>query len=234
MRIYELLEAKPINQNVDIEHYGIWQVEMSNRPVKMPAYTGNVAQYVAKVTDKRTGKSYIAAGIDQASAREAAIAQGVEDTSGERSSNPADYNGFDIHFNVNFGKEFYNPKASIYFKFMQEGGQTLLVRASRAYVAAFGNDLKDLGFQRASIRYEVKGEELSSPILSFYLSRRDLVEAELSVGMRYQVTLAQLDSDENELFIVEPVSKVQMYHHKEKLNVPGFTINGRGYHGNRS
>lgn len=224
MLIRELLEANPVN--LDTEHYGIWTVEMSPRPVLMPAYTGNTRQYVAKATDKRTGKSYISAGQDQVSAREAAIAKGIEDTAGEISTDPADYDIFNIHFNVSFGREFHNPKASAYFKFMQEGGQTMLVRANREYVSAFGSELKELGFQHAVVRHEIKGEPLTAPVLSFNISHRRLADSGLSVGMRYRVRFANLDSDGNELFSIEPVSRVQTYRHKELLNFPSFTVNG--------
>lgn len=226
MRIQELLEAQPIASGFDVEHYGIWTVEMSRIPVKMPAYTGDTRQYVAKATDKRTGKSYIAAGHDQASAREAAIAQGVDDNAGETSSNPDDYDVFFVNFNVAFSREFHNAKASTYFKFIHEGGETFLVRANREYAAAFGSELADLGFHHAHVRRAVSGSELSSPVLSFNLGRSTLDQWGLAVGMRYQVKFAQLDSDENELFSISPISKVQTYHHKERFNTPTFTVNG--------
>jgi hypothetical protein len=226
MLIRELLEAKPISNTYDTEHYGVWTVEMSQRPVRMPAITGDTAQYVAKVTHKRTGQTEIAAGSSQSEARERALSLATGVQANDTTHDISRYGIFMIDFNAEFMREYWNKNSSSWYRFSHEGDQILLIRASQNYVQEFGEELRELDFSRASIRTENKGVELATPHLGFSLGAHQFRRTGLSVKTRYMVKFEYLDGDKNEVFSTMLHSRIQGIEGPgkiERLNFPAFT-----------
>jgi len=229
MRIQELLEAKPLSNGYDVEHYGVWTVEMSQHPVRMPAITGNTAQYVAKVTHKRTGKIEIAAGSSQSEARERALGLATGVKADDPTYDAGQYDAFTIDFNAAFTREYWNKNSSSWYRFSHEGDQILLIRASQNYAQEFGEELRELGFSRAIIRTQHRGIELATPHLGFSLGAQQFRRTGLSIKTRYMVKFEYLDSDKNEVFSTMVHSRVQGIEgpgKPELLKFPAFSTSG--------
>lgn len=209
----------------EITHYGNWTIEASLGPVRMPKITGNTAMFVAKAMHKNSDRILFGKGKNQNEATEDAIAQingNIENV--RRSSNPDDFKAFNVDLNVDFTKNYLDPKSGNYFKLdKDDAGQPVLIMASREYFANFGKDMEELGFRKATSR---TSSLPGNPTPAYGLSiTRDLVkDLGLIPNMRYTLHDIGQDSDGNEMFSLKGDIRTTGPNDKYRMNAPGLTL----------
>ena len=216
MRINEILnEAEP--PKVDIEHYGNWIISMSKDPVIMKAITGDKAQFVAKVTNKRRPQAvFFGVGNTQGAARDDGMSKAVDQ---ERPDIHIKYSTIQGYLNMPFVREYITDLQNTYVKFIKDDvGQTSLVLANDEYAAEFGKSLMELGFARCSPDLR-EGSGTRFVITSDMLSTYGLIP-----NMRYSLNAYDTDEDGNQLFQLIPESRSQGPWDKMVMRDPGLTI----------
>lgn len=216
MRINEILnEAEP--PKVDIEHYGNWIISMSKDPVIMKAITGDKAQFVAKVTNKRRQQAvFFGVGNTQGAARDDAMSKAVDQ---ERPDMHVKYSAIQGYLNMPFVREYITDLDNTYVKFIKDDvGQTSLVLANDEYATEFGKSLVELGFNRCTPH----GGAATGP--KFNITSDTLLTYGLIPNMRYALSAYDTDNDGNQLFQLIPESRSQGPWDKMVMRTPGLTI----------
>jgi len=214
MRINEILNEAE-TPKVDIEHYGNWTISMSKDPVIMKAITGDTAQFVAKVTNKRRPQAvFFGVGTTQGAARDDAMSKAVDQ---ERPDMHVKYSLIQGKLNVPFFREYSSDNRNTYVKFIKDDiGNTSLVLANDQYAREFGKSLSELGFSRCTptpnfgMNFTITGDMLST--------------YGLIPNMRYSLSAYDTDNDGNQLFQLIPESRSQGPWDKMIMRTPGLTI----------
>lgn len=238
MRISEILNSKELLEvgewgkkkettpkyQIDVEHFGNWTVKMSDRPIVMGDLTGPTAKYVAIVTHKQKKYANLyfrGVGQSQAEARDDALAKA---RATDRPIDPDQFKSFSIDLNVEFSKQYLDPRSGNYFKFKKEGDDLYLVMASPRYFKEFGGDLEELGFKKATSRVDVTGTK-ATEIYGITLSHNTVKKLRLIPNMRYSLEkLQHTDSDGNTLFLMHQDTRSQSSRDKYRMGIPGLTV----------
>ena len=227
MRLFELFEntfdilTEFDEKNVDTEHYGNWTVKISKTPVIMGALTNQEKKYVAKLTHKKLDKTYLGVGNTQGEARDKAF----EKAQDERPEDPDAFKSFTADLNADFTREYFDPRRGAYFKFAKDNGQIFLVMAGIEYFRAFGKDMEQLGFRKASNRIATQ-QGNATEVYGFPLSKNTVKELGLVPNMRYTLDQVEDDADGNAMFVMHADTRSQGRHDKYRMNRPGVTIAG--------
>ena len=211
-----LAEAVPKFQTIK---HGNWTILVSDEPVVSPQ-TGMAPKYIARaVNNKDRNKAPIMAyAMTQHGAIDAAQDQ-MFDLS-RASTDPSDYKSFAVDFNIDFTKQYMDPRQGNYFKFeIGPGGEPQLVMASKEYFKAFGSEMEELGFRR--IRNRNWG--VDSNIYGFGLGPNKVKELGLIPNMRYALEYVHDDADGNKVFSLIARSRYTG-NNKMRLHEPGFTL----------
>lgn len=215
MRIKEILkEAEP--PKVDIEHQGNWTITMSREPVILRSVTGDKAQFVAKITNKKkTGVLFTGAGSTQGAARDAAMANASKM---DRPDTVKKYSHIECIMNVDFIRTFVEDLNTTYFKFVHaDNDQTELVMASKHFVKVFHKELLQQGFQKAAAH--------STTIkCRFAISAAAMYKYKLVPNMRYIVRESDTDEYGNQSFELIPTFVSQGPWDNLLLHTPGMTV----------
>lgn len=208
----------------DRDHYGNWTVDMSQKPVKMPKLTGDTVMYVAKATHKKIeGLVLYGKGNTQGAARDDAMSQIHDKT---RSADPDAFKQFTIDLNVDFTREYLDPKSGNYFKMAKnDAGEPVLVMASRDYFAAFGKDMEQLGFRRGYQRTSAaRMGAAATPVYAVPTSKGQVKALGLIPNMRYSLHDVGQDEDGNQMFALKADTRVISPQDRYKMGVPGLTL----------
>jgi hypothetical protein len=226
MRFFEIVESfSDIFEaaNSDREYYGNWVVDMSTKPVVMGTVTGPTAKYVARITHKRKNDIvYYGTGDSQAAAREEGLKKAHAT---DRTDDPDKFRSFTADLNVNFSQEYHDRNSTPFFKFTKDSGKLFLVRASKEYFQAFGREIEQLGFRKATGRLSQMGGN-ATQIYGFPISKNTIKSLELVPNMRYTLEYVNDDEDGNAMFAMYPDSRTQGPQDKYRMNFPGITISG--------
>ena len=215
------LNKSPKNK-FETMQYGNWTIDMSLDPIMMPKITGNTAMFVARATHKKDARGVLfGKGNSQAAARDDVLSQ-INDNL--RSANPDDFTQFTIDLNVDFTKNYLDPKSGNYFKLQKDdAGQPVLVMASREYFANFGKEMEDLGFRKATSRIKITGNN-SIPVYALAISKNAVKSLGLIPNMRYTLEEVGQDSDGNTMFSLKADTRTLGKHDKYRMGVPGLTL----------
>lgn len=207
----------------DQEDYGNWTVKMSKKPVVMGQVTGPEAKYVALIQHKRNQEIKIfGTGKSQAAAREDGLKKAQ---STDRTDDVDKFRSFTGDLNVNFTKEFLEADTTPFYKFEKDGEGIFLIQASKKYFQAFGREIEQLGFKKASGRNSRMGD-MATQIYGFPISKNTVKAMGLIPNMRYALKYVNDDGDGNAMFLMIPDSRSQGPQDKYRMNMPGITIAG--------
>lgn len=221
MRAYEFIAEA----SFQVIRHGTWDIAVSDDPIKSPQ-TGDTPKYVARAVNTRgqgprKGDVKVAYAMTQNGAVEA-VQDMVLDIS-RASINPDDYRTFTVDLNVNFTKEYIDPRQGNYFKLdRDEAGQPILVMASKEYYQTFGDELEDLGFLVVRNRI-VKQEGSSTPVYGFGVGPNKVKRLGLVPNMRYVTDYVHDDADGNAVFRLIPHSRYTGTG-KMRMGEPGFIL----------
>lgn len=220
MRAYEFITEA----SFQVSRHGTWDIAVSDDPIKSPQ-TGNTPKYVARAVNTRgqgtrKGDVKIAYAMTQNGAVEA-VQDMVLDIS-RASINPDDYHSFNADFNVNFTKEYIDPRQGNYFKFdKDESGQPVLIMASKEYYRSFGSELRDLGFLVAHNR--MTRDDAPMPMYALSIGPKKVKQLGFIPNMRYVTDYVHDDADGNAVFRLIPHSRYTGTG-KLRMGEPGFTL----------
>jgi hypothetical protein len=226
MRYFEILESF-IDlfeaAGFDTEYYGNWIVDMSIKPIVMGNVTGPKPTYVARITHKRRKDIvFYGTGDSQGAAREAGLKKAQAT---DRTDDPDQFRSFTADLNVNFSQEYHDSNSTPFFKFTRDSNGLFLVRASKEYFQAFGREIEQLGFRKATGRIaQVSGN--ATQIYGFPISKSTIKSLELIPNMRYTLEYVNDDEDGNAMFVMIADSRSQGPQDKYRMNYPGITISG--------
>jgi len=177
-RLHELNLRDPKYDYID---HGPWQIIVSKKPVVMGSITGPNAKYVAKaILKKDSRKQHIGVGLTQNGAIEDVSAKAVD--LNRASLDPDDYENYVIDFNVDFTREYMDPKTGHFFKFEKgDDGAPRLISAGPDWYAKFGKDMEQLGFRKASNKTGHK-QESQIPTYSFPIGKPKVKELGFTNG----------------------------------------------------
>jgi hypothetical protein len=216
---YDLFEAV----DFDTEDYGNWTVKMSKKPVVMGQVTGPEAKYVALIQHRRNKDIKVfGTGTSQAAAREDGLKKAQ---STDRTDDVDKFRSFTGDLNVNFTKEFLEADTAPFYKFERDSGNVFLIQASKQYFRAFGREIEQLGFKKASGRNSRMGE-MATQIYGFPISKNTVKGIGLIPNMRYALKYVNDDQDGNAMFLMIADSRSQGPQDKYRMNMPGITIAG--------
>lgn len=219
MRAYEFITEA----NYQVTRHGTWDIAVSNDPIKSPQ-TGDTLKYIARAVNtrgigSRKGEVKIAYAMTQNGAIEA-VQDMLLDIS-RASINPDDYRSFTIDFNVDFTKEFIDPRQGNYFKLtLDDIGKPMLVMASLEYYKAFGSEMSDLGFSIVRDRYM---KDTGTPAYGLPLGPNKVKQLGLVPNMRYVTDYVHDDADGNAVFRLTPHSRYTGVS-KMRMREPGFIL----------
>jgi hypothetical protein len=218
--IAELFEASVYDE---VPSKGNWDIRVSKKPIVMPKITGNKAQYVAAINHSKRNITIFGTG----DSREAAIENGMEKTTddGGRTADPDQFKSFTADLNVDFTNDLHNdPDATPFFRFVKHNGKPFLVRASEEYYKAFGKEIEQLGFRKATGRLSRIGN--ATQIYGFPISRNTIKSLGFVPNGRYVLSQENDDEDGNTLFSMTYDSRSLGPQDKFRMGKPGITISG--------
>ena len=218
--LHELNLRDPKYDYID---HGPWQIIASKQPVVMGSITGPNAKYVAKaILKKDSRKQHIGVGLTQNGAIEDVSAKAVD--LNRASLDPDDYESYVIDFNVDFTREYMDPKTGHFFKFEKgDDGAPRLISAGPDWYAKFGKDMEQLGFRKASNKTGHK-QESQIPTYSFPIGKPKVKELGLIPNVRYTVELDNQDADGNDVFTIHKHSRYTGVGTRMMMREPGFIL----------
>ena len=218
--LHELNLRDPKYDYID---HGPWQIIASKKPVVMGSITGPNAKYVAKaILKKDSRKQHIGVGLTQNGAIEDVSAKAVD--LNRASLDPDDYESYVIDFNVDFTREYMDPKTGHFFKFEKgDDGAPRLISAGPDWYAKFGKDMEQLGFRKASNKTGHK-QESQIPTYSFPIGKPKVKELGLIPNVRYTVELDNQDADGNDVFTIHKHSRYTGVGTRMMMREPGFIL----------
>jgi len=209
-------EAMPTWQTIK---HGNWMISVSDEPVVSPQ-TGMAPKYIARAVSTKDRKKdpIIAYAMTQHGAIDAVQDQ-MFDLS-RASTDPSDYKSFAVDFNIDFTRQYMDPRQGNYFKLdLGPGGEPQLVMASKEYFKAFGAEMEDLGFRM--IRNRNWG--VDSNTYGFGIGPNKVKQLGLIPNMRYALEYVHDDADGNKVFSLIARSRFTGAN-KMRLHEPGFTL----------
>ena len=218
--ILDLLEGAIYDE---VPSRGNWDIRVSKKPILMPKITGNKPQYVALISYKKRNITVYGTGDN----RDDAIENGMEKTTddGSRTVDPDKFKSFTADLNVDFTNDLHNdPDAVPYFKFVKHNGKPFLVRASEEYYKAFGKEIEQDGFRKATGRLSRIGN--ATQIYGFPISRNTIKSLGFVPNGRYVLTQEKDDQDGNSIFSMTYDSRSRGPEDKLRMTKPGITISG--------
>jgi hypothetical protein len=197
----------------DTAHVTDWAggvaIGVSTRPMSKGNFAG---RYVALATD---GTSFIVQAADTAdAAKQAVIGQLSSDT---KTVNIDDYDIFTAILNVDFVKAHRDDGGGDWYRVAAEGGQRMLIQSGYEMYQNFPDELKELGFQHASILS-------ASRNMIFNITRGDMTRYALKPNMRYYLDAAGKDDLGNHQFIMNEYMQIAHKHQRVHMKTPGLTI----------
>jgi hypothetical protein len=209
-------EAMPKFQSIK---HGNWMISVSDEPVVSPQ-TGMAPKYIARAVNTKDRKKapIIAYAMTQHGAIDAVQDQ-MFDLS-RASTDPNDYKSFAVDFNIDFTRQYMDPRQGNYFKLeLGPGGEPQLVMASKEYFKAFGSEMEELGFRM--IRNRNWGAD--SNTYGFGIGPNKVKQLGLIPNMRYALEYVHDDADGNKVFSLIARSRFTGAN-KMRLHEPGFTL----------
>jgi len=190
----------------------------------MPALTGPNPKYVAKaILSDDPRKQHISVAMTQNGAVEAVSNKAID--ANRASLDPNDYENYVIDFNVDFTREYMDPKTGHFFKFtIGADGQPRLISVGLEWYQKFGTEMDQLGFRRASDKSSRNIDTPNTPTYSFPIGKPMVKNLGLIPNMRYSVELESQDADGNDVFIISPHSRYTGVGTRMMMRTPGFIL----------
>ena len=206
----------------DYMKHGRWIIMVSKEPVVMPALTGPNPKYVAKaVLSDDPRKQHIGVAMTQNGAVEAVADLAVD--ANRASLNPDDYENYVIDFNIDFSREYMDPKTGHFFKFEKGAdGKPRLISAGPEWYSKFGTEMDQLGFRRAKDKSGQADPE--TPTYSFAIGKPMVKALGLIPNMRYSLEFENEDADGNDIFTISRHSRYTGVGTRMMMKTPGFIL----------
>jgi len=208
----------------DYMTHGRWFIMVSKEPVVMPALTGPNPKYVAKAILKDDPrKQHIGVAMTQNGAIEDVSSKAID--ANRASLNPDDYENYVIDFNVDFTREYMDPKTGHFFKFEKgTDGQPRLISAGPEWYQKFGTEMDQLGFRRASDKSSRNIDIPNTPTYSFPIGKPMVKQLGLIPNMRYSLEFENEDADGNDIFTISQHSRYTGKGTRMMMRTPGFIL----------
>ena len=208
----------------DYFKHGRWVIMVSKEPVLMPALTGPNPKYVAKAMlsdDPR--KLHISAAMTQNGAVEDVSRKAID--ANRASLDPDDYENYVVDFNVDFTREYMDPKTGHFFKFEKGAdGQPRLISVGPEWYQKFGTEMDQLGFRRASDKSSRNMDTPNTPTYSFPIGKPMVKQLGLIPNMRYSLEFENEDADGNDIFTISQHSRYTGKGTRMMMRTPGFIL----------
>ena len=191
----------------------------------MPALTGPNPKYVAKAILKDDPrKQHIGVAMTQNGAIEDVSSKAID--ANRASLNPDDYENYVIDFNVDFTREYMDPKTGHFFKFEKgTDGQPRLISAGPEWYQKFGTEMDQLGFRRAKSFDRLRDIDSSNTLTySFSIGKPMVKQLGLIPNMRYSLEFENEDADGNDIFTISRHSRYTGVGTRMMMRTPGFIL----------
>ena len=204
--------------------HGRWVIMVSKEPVLMPALTGPNPKYVAKaMLSDNPRKQHISVAMTQNGAVEDVSRKAID--ANRASLDPDDYEHYVVDFNVDFTREYMDPKTGHFFKFEKGAdGQPRLISVGPEWYQKFGTEMDQLGFRRASDKSSRDIDTPNTPTYSFPIGKPMVKQLGLIPNMRYSLEFENEDADGNDIFTISQHSRYTGKGSRMMMRTPGFIL----------